>query len=200
MGHHGHGWHSNQLRPTNLLPAWDQNEIGQPTLTSTPPAFVKDLLNNPASRGVSDVAHEVVAAASSSSKSRAESFLKEHGVPGSPRAYGSYAELVADPDVQIVYVATPHSHHFQNAMLALEAGKHVLCEKALTVNASQARKLVAKAAEKGLFFMEAVWTRYFPLSIKVREMISSGEIGTVYRVMGECFGLRPIGLAANEER
>lgn len=147
--------------------------------------FVKDLLNNPASRGVSDVAHEVVAAASSSSKSRAEAFLKEHGVPGSPRAYGSYAELVADPDVQIVYVATPHSHHFQNAMLALEAGKHVLCEKALTVNASQARKLVAKAAEKGLFFMEAVWTRYFPLSIKVRELISSGEIGTVYRVMAD---------------
>lgn len=93
---------------------------------------------------------------------------------------------MADPDVQIVYVATPHSHHFQNAMLALEAGKNVLCEKALTVTASQARKLVAKAAEKKLFFMEAVWTRYFPLSIKIREMISSGEIGTVHRVLGEC--------------
>lgn len=146
---------------------------------------MKDLLNDPATRGVSDVAHEVVAAASSTSEPRAASFLKDLGVPGAPKAYGSYAALVADPDVQIVYVATPHSHHFQNAMLALEAGKNVLCEKALTVNAAQARKLVAKAREKGLFLMEAVWTRYFPLSIKIREMISSGEIGTVYRVMGE---------------
>ncbi|ROW06431.1 hypothetical protein VMCG_04305 [Cytospora schulzeri] len=147
--------------------------------------FVKDLLNNPATRDVTDVAHEVVAAASSTSKPRAESFLRDLGVPGSPRAHGSYAELVADPDVQIVYVATPHSHHFQNAMLALEAGKHVLCEKALTVNAAQARALVARARERGLFFMEAVWTRYFPLSVRVREMISSGEIGTVYRVMAD---------------
>lgn len=126
-----------------------------------------------------------MAAASSSSKARAESFLQDLGVPGSPKPYGSYAELVADPDVQIVYVATPHSHHFQNAMLALEAGKHVLCEKALTVNASQAQKLVAKAKEKNLFFMEAVWTRYFPLSIKIREMITSKEIGEVYRVLAD---------------
>lgn len=150
-----------------------------------PPAFTKDLLNDPSSRDVNDVAHTVVAAASSSSKARAESFLRDLGVPGAPKPYGSYAELVADPDVQIVYVATPHSHHFQNAMLALEAGKHVLCEKALTVNASQAQKLVAKAKEKNLFFMEAVWTRYFPLSIKVREMITSKEIGEVYRVMAD---------------
>lgn len=142
-------------------------------------------MNDPASRNVTDVAHVVVAAASSSSKSRASDFLSQLGVPGQPKAYGSYAELVADPDVEIVYVATPHSHHFQNAMLALEAGKHVLCEKALTVNASQAKKLVEKAKEKKLFFMEAVWTRFFPLSIKVREMITSKEIGDVYRVMAD---------------
>lgn len=155
-----------------------------PWLTCSP-AFTKDLLNDPGSRGVSDVAHTIVAAASSSSKSRAESFLKDLGVPGSPKPYGSYAELVADQDVQIIYVATPHSHHFQNAMLALEAGKHVLCEKSLTVNASQARKLVAKAEEKKLFFMEAVWTRYFPMSIKIREMVAAKEIGEVYRVMAD---------------
>ncbi|KUI73907.1 hypothetical protein VM1G_09397 [Cytospora mali] len=147
--------------------------------------FVKDLLNDPKSRDVTDVAHEVVAVASSTSKPRAESFIAGLGVPGAPRAYGSYAELVADGDVQVVYVATPHSHHFQNAMLALEAGKHVLCEKALTVTAAQARRLVAKAAEKGLFLMEAVWTRYFPLSVRVRELISSGEIGTVHRVLAD---------------
>ncbi len=105
--------------------------------------------------------------------------------PSSAKAYGSYHELVADADIDIVYVATPHSHHFQNAMLALEAGKNVLCEKALTVNASQARKLVETARAKGVFFMEAVWTRYFPLSIQVRDLISSGAIGNVYRTIGE---------------
>jgi hypothetical protein len=148
-------------------------------------AFTKDLLTNPASRNVHDVSHEVVAAASSSAQQRAVDFLKKVGAPEAAKAYGSYHELVADADVDIIYVATPHSHHFQNAMLALEAGKHVLCEKALTVNAAQARKLFATAAAKKVFFMEAVWTRFFPLSIKVREMIQSGTIGTVYRAIGK---------------
>jgi len=70
-------------------------------------------------------------------------------------------------------------------MLALEHGKNVLCEKAFTVNASQARKLVETAKEKGLFLMEAVWTRYFPLSVKIRELVKSGEIGTVHRVLSD---------------
>ncbi|KAK1754563.1 hypothetical protein QBC47DRAFT_384287 [Echria macrotheca] len=147
--------------------------------------FTKDLLTNPACRGVSDVRHEVVAAASSSAKDRAASFLSMVGAPSTAKPYGSYHELVADPDVDIIYVATPHSHHFQNAMLALEAGKNVLCEKSLTVTASQARKLVDKAREKNVFFMEAVWTRYFPLSIKVRELVSTGAIGQVYRVLAD---------------
>jgi len=145
--------------------------------------FCKDLLVNPATRGVSDVAHTVVAAASSSSKQRAQEFLTKIKAPSAAKAYGSYAELVKDPDVDIVYVATPHSHHFQNTMLALEAGKHVLCEKAFTVNAAQARKLVEKAKAKNLFLMEAVWTRYFPLSIKIREMLVDGVIGEVHRVV-----------------
>jgi predicted dehydrogenase len=156
----------------------------QHATSSLPTVFTKDLLANPATRGVHDVRHEVVAAASSSSKERAVDFLNLVKAPSSARAYGSYHELVADPDIDIIYVATPHSHHFQNAMLALEAGKNVLCEKALTVNASQARKLVDKAREKGVFFMEAVWTRYFPLSVQVRELIAGGAIGTVYRTIG----------------
>lgn len=182
MGHHGHGRHRNQLSQNTALLS---TPPPSPALADLSSAFTKDLLNDPGSRDVSDVAHSIVAVSSSSSKARAASFIAEHGVPGAPRAYGSYAELVADPDVQIVYVATPHSHHFQNAMLALEAGKHVLCEKALTVNTSQARKLVAKAKEKKLFFMEAVWTRYFPMSIKIREMVASKEIGEVYRVLAD---------------
>lgn len=128
--------------------------------------------------------HKVVAVASSTSVQRAADFIEKLGAGPGAKAYGSYAELVADPDVDIVYVATPHSHHFQNAMLALEAGKNVLCEKALTVTAEQARLLVREAEKRGLFFMEAVWTRYFPISIKLRELVRSGVIGTVYRVMG----------------
>ncbi|RDW71381.1 hypothetical protein BP6252_07944 [Coleophoma cylindrospora] len=147
--------------------------------------FCRDILCDPATRDVSDVAHEIVAVASSSSASRAEDFIKEVKCPGSPKAYGSYHELVNDPNVDVIYVATPHSHHFQNAMLALEAGKNVLCEKAFTVNAAQAKKLVETAKAKNLFLMEAVWTRYFPLSIKIREMVKSGEIGEVQRVVSD---------------
>ncbi|KFZ17488.1 hypothetical protein V502_04575 [Pseudogymnoascus sp. VKM F-4520 (FW-2644)] len=147
--------------------------------------FTRDLLTNPAIRNVSDIKHIVAAAASSSSASRASAFLKEVQAPSTAKAYGSYAELVSDPDVDIIYVATPHSHHFQNAMLCLAAGKHVLCEKSLTVNAAQAKLLVETAKAKNLFFMEAVWTRHFPLSIKIREIVTSGTIGKVHRVFSD---------------
>lgn len=147
--------------------------------------FTKDLLVDPTTRGVSHVKHTVVAAASSSSKSRAEEFLKEVGAPSDAKAYGSYEELVKDTNIDIVYIATPHSHHYQNAMLCLEAGKNVLCEKAFTVNAAQARALADKAKEKDLFLMEAVWTRYFPLSVYVREQITSGRIGPIARVLAD---------------
>lgn len=111
--------------------------------------------------------------------------MKNVGAAPEAKAYGSYAEFVRDPEIDIVYVATPHSHHFQNAMLALEAGKNVLCEKAFTVNAAQAKILVKTAKEKNLFLMEAVWTRYFPLSIYVRELCTSGKIGHVQRVTAD---------------
>ncbi|KAL6708719.1 hypothetical protein ACN47E_002415 [Coniothyrium glycines] len=147
--------------------------------------FTKDLLVDPTTRGVKHLKHTVVAAASSSSKSRAEDFLKEVGAPTDAKAYGSYEEFVKNPDIDIVYIATPHSHHYQNARLCLEAGKNVLCEKAFTVNAAQARKLAELAKEKNLFLMEAVWTRYFPLSIYVREQIQAGRIGPVARVISD---------------
>lgn len=140
---------------------------------------------DPATRGVKHIKHAVVAAASSSSADRAQQFLKETGAPSDAKAYGSYEELVKDSNVDIIYIATPHSHHYQNAMLALEAGKPVLCEKAFTVNAEQLRKLSEKAKEKNLFLMEAVWTRYFPLSVYVREQIQSGRIGPVARVFAD---------------
>ncbi|KAK7398126.1 hypothetical protein QQX98_012490 [Neonectria punicea] len=149
--------------------------------------FTKDLLVDPKTRGVDSIKHTVVAAASSTSSARAESFLKDVGAPAA-KAYGSYQELVNDPNVEIIYVATPHSHHYQNVMLCLEAGKHVLCEKAFTVNAKQARLLIDKAKEKGLFLMEAFWTRYFPLTDYVRDVIKSGRLGTVYRVFSDASG------------
>ena len=147
--------------------------------------FVTDLLIDPSTRDVSDVKHTIVAVASSTSADRAAKFIEENKCPRTVKAYGSYAELVHDRDVDIVYVATPHSHHFQNVMLCLEAGKHVLCEKAFTVNAAQARKLVETARKKNLFLMEAVWTRYFPLSIGIRKLIADGEIGAVHRVTAD---------------
>lgn len=119
-------------------------------------SFTRDLYPNPECRGVKDIQHTVVAAASSSSADRAKAFLKEVRAPESAKAYGSYKELVADPNVDIIYVATPHSHHYQNAMLCLEAGKNVLCEKAFTTNAKQTELLIKKAKEKNVFLMEAV--------------------------------------------
>ncbi|KAH6889364.1 hypothetical protein B0T10DRAFT_441107, partial [Thelonectria olida] len=145
--------------------------------------FAKDILMDPAIRGVTDIKHTIVAAASSSSATRAADFLSEVGAPQDAKPYGSYDELVKDSNIDIIYVATPHSHHFQNVMLCLEAGKNVLCEKAFTVNAKQARLLVEKAKQKDLFLMEALWTRYFPLTDYVRDVIASGKIGQVTRVI-----------------
>lgn len=147
--------------------------------------FTKDLLVDPKTRGVTHIKHAVTAAASSSSQKRAQDFLKGVGAPSDAKAYGSYEELVKDPNVDIIYIATPHSHHYQNAMLCLEAGKPVLCEKAFTTNAAQAKALVAKAKENNLFLMEAVWTRYFPSSIYIRELITSGKLGRVERVIAD---------------
>lgn len=93
------------------------------------------------------------------------------------KVYGSYEEMLDDKDVDLVYIATPHSHHFPHAMLALEHGKHVLVEKAFTANAPEAETLIRTAREKGLFITEAIWTRYMPLSHKVKEIMESGIIG-----------------------
>ncbi|KAI8316688.1 D-xylose 1-dehydrogenase [Colletotrichum sp. SAR11_59] len=152
-----------------------------------PPFSEKELKETNTLRYYENDLDKAVAVASSNSKQKAADFISKVQVPSDAnvKTYGSYRELVADENVDIIYVASPVSHHFQNAMLALEAGKHVLCEKTFTVNASQARKLVNKAREKGLFLMEAVWTRFFPLSTKVRELVAAGTIGTVYRVIAD---------------
>ena len=105
---------------------------------------------------------------------KAEAFAAEHNIR---KAYGSYDEMVCDPAVDLVHIATPHSHHYDHAMLALEHGKPVLVEKAFTANARQAEKLIETARSKGVFITEAIWTRYMPLSHKIKEIMESGIIG-----------------------
>ena len=115
-----------------------------------------------------------ISAIASRSIEKAQAFAKEHNIP---KAYGSYKEMVCDPYIDLVYIATPHSHHYEHSMLCIEHGKHVLVEKAFTANADQAEKLIEAARAKGLFITEAIWTRYMPLSHKVKEIMESGIIG-----------------------
>jgi predicted dehydrogenase len=96
---------------------------------------------------------------------------------GFEKAYGSYLDMVRDPAVDLVYIGTPNSHHFDHIRLCLEHGKHVLCEKPFTCNAGEAAILFALAREKGLLLQEAIWTRFLPATRLLRETIASGEIG-----------------------
>jgi predicted dehydrogenase len=100
-----------------------------------------------------------------------------------PTAHDSYEALVADPDVDVIYVATPHPFHHANALLALNAGKHVLVEKAFTINAREAREIVELAESKGLVALEAMWSRFLPHMIRLREVIRDGTIGEVRKVI-----------------
>ena len=106
---------------------------------------------------------------------KAESFAKKHGFL---KAYGSYEELVCDPEVELVYIATPHSHHYEHMMLCMEHRKGVLCEKAFTMNAKQAKKIAKYSKEHGVFAAEAIWTRYMPSRKLIQQVLESGVIGT----------------------
>lgn len=112
--------------------------------------------------------------AASRSIEKAEAFAERFGLD---HAYGSYEELAADPAIELVYIATPHSEHYKNAMLCLEQGKHVLCEKSFAVNAAQAKEMIALAEEKRLLITEAMWVRYMPMAGTLREVLDSGIIG-----------------------
>ena len=99
------------------------------------------------------------------------------GKYGCKKAYGSYEELVKDKKVDLIYIATPHSEHYENAKLCIQHGKPVLCEKAFTANASQAQELIQLSQEKKVFLAEAIWTRYMPMLTTIREVLGSGVIG-----------------------
>ncbi len=113
-------------------------------------------------------------AVASRSLEKAEGFAKEYGFE---KAYGSYEELARDEKVDLVYIATPHSEHFANAKLCVEHGRPVLCEKAFTANAAQARELIALAEEKKVFLTEAIWVRYMPMAATIRRELEAGAIG-----------------------
>ncbi|GAA4903570.1 putative dehydrogenase [Stackebrandtia albiflava] len=127
----------------------------------------------------------VVGAVGSRSTESARRFADRYDIP---RAHGSWAELAADEEVDVVYVATPHHAHHEAAKLCLEAGKAVLCEKAFTVNHAQARELVDIARDRGVFLMEAMWMRCVPAIRRLAELLDDGVIGEVARVNAD-FGL-----------
>ncbi|NQS91267.1 MAG: Gfo/Idh/MocA family oxidoreductase [Chloroflexi bacterium] len=95
-----------------------------------------------------------------------------------PRRYTDYEDVAKDPDVDIVYIGTPGVYHLKDVTMCLNHGKHVLCEKAFSINAQQAQAMVDLAREKNLFLMEAMWTRFFPIHVRIRELLSAGAIGT----------------------
>ncbi|MGY3318585.1 Gfo/Idh/MocA family protein [Arthrobacter sp. TE12232] len=109
-----------------------------------------------------------------------QAFAEEYGVA---TAHGSYEDLVADPLVDVVYIATPHPFHHANALLALNAGKHVLVEKSFTMNAREAQDVVDLAESKGLVALEAMWSRFLPHMIRIRAIIEEGTIGEVRKVV-----------------
>ena len=115
-------------------------------------------------------------AVASRSLEKAQEFARQYGFQ---KAYGSYEEMMHDPEVELVYVATPHSHHFEHMMLCMEHGKAVLCEKAFTMNADQARKIMEYSREHGIFAAEAIWPRYMPSRRMIDDVIASGVIGKV---------------------
>src|SRR5688572_22125134 len=108
---------------------------------------------------------------------------------GVPRRYPTYEALVSDPDIDAVYISTPHSFHYENMKLCIEAGKPVLCEKPFTINAKQAAEIIDLARQRGVFAMEAMWTRFLPTTARVREWVTERRIGDVHLFQAD-FGYR----------
>jgi predicted dehydrogenase len=137
-----------------------------------------------------DTPGAVLAGVASRSIDSAAAFASEFGAA---RAYGSYQELADADDIDLVYIGTPHPMHVENALMLLEAGKGVLCEKPFTLNRKEAEKVVALARERDLFLMEAMWTRFLPALIEVRRVIASGEIGKVSHLSADFGFLAKVG-------
>jgi predicted dehydrogenase len=136
--------------------------------------------------GMQLAAGGTIVAVASRSAERAEAFADRFDIP---TRYGDYASLAADPDVDVVYVATPHSRHEADTIDVLRAGKHVLCEKPLALNARQAARMAEEARDRGLFLMEAVWSRFLPAYRILVDVVGEGRIGEPLLVEAD-FGFR----------
>ena len=121
-------------------------------------------------------------AVGSRSRSGADAFADRFGIP---RRHGSYAELAADPEVDAIYVSPPHPGHRDAALLAIEAGKAVLCEKPFAMDRAQAQEMVDAARAAGVFLMEAMWTRFLPHVVRMREILAAGTLGELVYLTAE---------------
>ncbi len=121
-------------------------------------------------------------------ESRAKLFAEEYGFQ---KYYSSYEELTADPEVDIIYIASPHSHHYEHTMLCLRNKKAVLCEKAFSLNSREAEAMIAEAAKQGVFLMEALWPPFQPIYQKTREILNSGNAGSIVHLDAR-FGFQPL--------
>jgi|WetSurMetagenome_2_1015567.scaffolds.fasta_scaffold13334_2 predicted dehydrogenase len=124
----------------------------------------------------------VIYAVGSRSQEKAEKFAAEFKIA---KAYGSYEELTADPAIDIIYVATPHTFHLKNTLMALKNGKHVLCEKPLAINSAEVRVMLSEALQRRLFLMEALWPPFQGNYVKGKEIIDSGTLGRVKHIYGK---------------
>ena len=131
---------------------------------------------------VSSHTRSLVLAVGSRSRDRGERFAKAHGIP---TTHVGYRSLVEDPQIDVIYVATPHSEHRANALLAIAAGKHVLVEKSFTRSAPEADEVFAAARAAGVFVMEAMWTRFLPHVAALHQVVAAGEIGEIINVSAD---------------
>ena len=132
--------------------------------------------------GLKQIPNSRLYATASLTPGKAEAFSKQYGAP---KWYTSYEELVMDPEVDIIYVATTHQAHMDNTILALNSGKPVLCEKPMAVNAIQVQKMINTAKKNKLFLMEAMWSRFFPIMYRLRELLTQKVVGDVRVVIGD---------------
>lgn len=138
-------------------------------------------------QGLSVLPNAECYAIASRDEEKAASFAQKHGCK---KYYASYAEMLEDPKVDIVYVATPNNLHYTHTMMALEAGKHVLCEKPFAITCEQAMAMMRTSRENNLFLMEALWSRFLPSVIETKRLLDSGEIGNPLLLQAE-FGIHP---------
>lgn len=124
----------------------------------------------------------VITAVASRSLERAQKAAARYGIP---HTYGSYEEMARSTEVDLVYIATPHPFHVEQACLMMRHGKHILCEKPMTVNDAGSEKMIACARENRVFLMEAMWTRFMPATVKARELLEAGTIGTIRHMFGD---------------